>query len=242
MSKVLLLIDAGNTALKYRLMKGDEILQDWVLYPDSDQSLIEEILFLKADEIWISDVQKGDIPVPINTPIKTISAAQSFPFKSEPILLNSLGADRLCVFAALTEVTDSQNAALAITIGTAITYNLLLPGRIAAGGAISPGVDMRFQALHDFTGKLPLVKAIENPVFPGNNTEQAIQAGVVLGIVNEIQGFIQGIKEDLQLEPEIILSGGYAHYFENHLKKRNFVLPDLVLRGLYRLAILNRNE
>lgn len=242
MSKVLLLIDAGNTALKYRLMKGDEIQQDWILYPDSEQWLIEEILFLKAGEIWISDVQKGDIPVPINTPIKTISAAQSFPFKIEPVLLNSLGPDRLCVYAALTEITDTKNAALAITIGTAITYNLLLPGRIAVGGAISPGVDMRFQALHNFTGKLPLVKPIDHPVFPGNNTEQALQAGVMIGIEHEIEGFIQQVKTELQLEPEIILSGGYAHYFENHLKKWNFVLPDLVLRGLYRLAILNRNE
>jgi len=243
MSKVLLLIDAGNTALKYRLITvGADSFQDWVLFPDSDPEVLKEILFLKADEIWISDVQSGEIPVPINTPIRKIDPSLRFPFKSEPVLLNSLGSDRLCVYAALSEKLDAEACGICITLGTAITYNLMLPGKIAVGGAISPGVKMRFQALHEFTGKLPLVEPDNHPQFPANQTDRAIQAGVILGIKNELEGFIQQVEEDFKVPPEIFLTGGYAHFFENHLKKRNFVFPDLVLRGLYRLAILNRNE
>lgn len=239
----LLLIDAGNTALKYRLVPASGSPQDYGVYPDAGPDWQAPVQGLEADAVWISDVRGGEIPVPANLPVQRISASLHLPFTGAAELLESLGADRLCLFAALTELVPEEEAACAISLGTAITYNVLMPGRQAAGGAISPGVDMRFKSLHAFTGKLPLVEAeTSEMLFPAPATRPAIQTGVMMGIQFEIEGFIHRLEEELQVPLTCFLTGGNAPYFENHLKKRNFVIPDLVLRGLYRLAILNRNE
>lgn len=239
----MLLIDAGNTALKYRLHPASGAPQDYVVFPEAVAEWREKMQGLVADTVWISDVRGGEIPTPAGVRVQRVASDMNLPFTGNPGLLESLGADRLCLFAALTDLVPEGEAACAISLGTAITYNVLMPDRQAAGGAISPGVDLRFKSLHSFTGKLPLVEAdTDEMLFPAPATRPAIQTGVMMGIQFEIEGFINRLETDLQAPLTCYLTGGYAPYFENHLKKRNFVTPDLVLRGLYRLAILNRNE
>lgn len=240
----LLLVDAGNTAIKYRMYNSAGIpVQDYVYFPGSEHTvdIPEKILQLEPDEIWISNVRGDTFPLPEKGKKQYVHTGLKLPFEVSSDLPLSLGPDRICLLAGATEIFPETTGICILAFGSALTVNLLLPGHVFAGGSISPGLKMRFRALHEFTGKLPLVYPEGTMGFPSLNTEESIRTGVMEGLLHEAEGYIQACAHRCGNEPLIILSGGDALYFENRLKKPNFVIPDLVLQGLYRLATLNRN-
>ncbi len=148
-----------------------------------------------------------------------------------------LGKDRLAAVAGGASFFPCKDL-LVIVAGTCITYNLITSGNEFLGGAISPGLNMRFQALHTFTGKLPLItfKEFDNPV--GANTEQSILSGVINGIVSEMEGFTLLYKKKYP-GLKILLSGGDLKYFDNRLKINIFAIPNIVLLGLHQILTFN---
>ena len=107
------------------------------------------------------------------------------------------------------------------------------PG-IFLGGNISPGMTTRFRALNHFTKKLPLVTEEDDIPLIGRSTETAIQAGVVNGIVYDI--------DELKVKyPDLLvfLTGGHSFYFERRLKNSIFADINLVLTGLNRILEYN---
>jgi type III pantothenate kinase len=127
---------------------------------------------------------------------------------------------------------------LVIDAGTAITYELLEASGKYKGGNISPGMTTRFKALNQFTKKLPLVSETEDVPFLGRDTTSAIQAGVVNGIVFEMDGYIDALKVEY---PSLLvfLTGGHSFYFERRLKNTIFADINLVLTGLNRILEYN---
>jgi type III pantothenate kinase len=125
-----------------------------------------------------------------------------------------------------------------IDAGTCITYDFLDSDGIYHGGAISPGLRMRFQAVHTFTSRLPLVDTPAEALLIGDTTEKSIQSGVVNGIVAEAKGIIQQYERQFE-GLTVILCGGDGGFFENKLKGSIFAVPELVLSGLN--SILNYN-
>jgi len=128
---------------------------------------------------------------------------------------------------------------LVIDAGTAITYDLLTAEGTYLGGNISPGIEMRFKALNQFTGKLPKIEKADQNILFGKTTEQAIRAGVQNGVVYEIEGTINSFK-DFYKNLKVIITGGDAEFFEKKLKNSFFVSPNLTNLGLNR--ILEYNE
>ena len=99
------------------------------------------------------------------------------------------------------------------------------------GGAISPGLNMRYQALHQFTDQLPLLVPEGKPQFVGRNTRDAIRSGVETGIANEIAGFIQLYRKQYK-SLKLVITGGDASRFVRTLNLPIFAAPDLVNIGL----------
>ena len=149
----------------------------------------------------------------------------------------TLGMDRLAaVVAAYTQKPHCP--ALVIDAGTCITYDFIDEHGQYQGGNISPGMEMRFKALHVFTDKLPHVDASgETPAY-GNSTETAIRAGVIRGIEHEIWGYIQQLKKNY---PSLLvfLTGGNDFSFDTNLKSGIFADGFLVLKGLNRILEYN---
>lgn len=145
----------------------------------------------------------------------------------------TLGADRLA--AAVGAYSESNgHDALVVDMGTAINYELVAAKGEYLGGNISPGIEMRLKALHEFTAKLPKVdKDGEKPFF-GVDTETAIRCGVLDGVRHEIEGFI---KELIVKYPYLVvfLTGGNTFDFDSSIKKRIFVDRYIVLKGLNRI-------
>ncbi|MDR1880798.1 MAG: type III pantothenate kinase [Tannerellaceae bacterium] len=149
----------------------------------------------------------------------------------------TLGKDRLAAAVAANYLQPERDL-LVIDAGTAITYELIESSGTFLGGNISPGMTTRFRALHEFTGKLPLIAEKEDIPFVGVSTETAILAGVVNGIVYEMDGYIH----DLRIKyPKLLvfLTGGHSFYFERRLKNRIFADINLVLIGLNRILEYN---
>ena len=128
---------------------------------------------------------------------------------------------------------------LVIDAGTCITYEFIDSQGQYHGGNISPGLQMRFKALHQFTGRLPLVAPQGCTPALGKDTETAMRAGVWKGIEYEISGYITAMKHKY---PEVLvfLTGGDDFSFDTNVKSVIFADRFLVLKGLNR--ILNYNN
>jgi type III pantothenate kinase len=149
----------------------------------------------------------------------------------------TLGVDRLAGVCGAQQIFPLQHC-LVIDAGTCITYDFLDKEGKYYGGGISPGLKMRFQAVHTFTAKLPLVTPKGHVPLIGNSTESCIQSGVVNGVLAELDGIIDQYGKKFE-GLRVILCGGDAMFFENQLKASIFASPELVLIGLN--SILNYN-
>ena len=109
------------------------------------------------------------------------------------------------------------------------------------GGSIAPGVRMRFQALSQFTARLPLVEPENISYFVGDSTQNSILSGVMNGVAYEIDGFIRQYSKQYD-HLKVILSGGDAELIQNSVKKRIFAAQNPILVGLYKILILNASK
>jgi type III pantothenate kinase len=149
----------------------------------------------------------------------------------------TLGVDRIAAVCGAQQIFPQTNC-LVIDAGTCITYDFLDDAGRYHGGSISPGLMMRFEAMHTFTARLPLVMPSDDPVLIGNSTETCMQSGAVLGFIEEIEGIIRRYSEKFD-DLKVILCGGDTPFFENKLKASIFASPELVLSGLNSILVYN---
>jgi type III pantothenate kinase len=149
----------------------------------------------------------------------------------------TLGKDRIAAVIGANNIFPGKTV-LVVDAGTALTFDLLTEEGRYLGGNISPGLKMRFRALHEFTGSLPLSKESDEFSDTGNTTENAIISGVQLGMIYEMDGYIDHMKKkhkDLQ----VVLTGGDSLFFDKKLKNSIFVNQNLVLIGLNNILEFN---
>lgn len=177
-------------------------LQNVYFYPKWDSTTV--IDFLDAHEVdaaIFSTVTEYD-PEAIAILRQRLPYFLKFDHSSElPIKIGyatpeTLGLDRIAaVVGAVMQCPDK--AVLIVDAGTCVTYDLLTADGTFAGGNIAPGIRLRLRAMHEHTGKLPLIDdAGETPEI-GFSTETAMRAGAVLGIAYEIEGYIALVKQGL---------------------------------------------
>jgi len=188
----------------------------------------------KIDKAILSSVR--NIPeyildlLTINIPkIHFLSYKSKLPFKIEYDTPETLGADRIAAAAGAFDQFQGKDI-LIIDAGTAITFDYLSDSAFK-GGNISPGLMMRFKALNSFTGKLPLVSPEDNYTSPGKNSTDAIRAGVITGIIYEINEYIRTFGEKYT-DFKIIMTGGDSRYFKDKINHRVTYKPDIVIDGL----------
>ena len=162
------------------------------------------------------------------------------PLKNVYATPKTLGVDRIVAVVAAyfhSNLPGSYNKhpVLVIDAGTALTYDFATSDGVYLGGGISPGMNMRFKALHEFTAKLPFVEAEDLPPLIGDSTASSIRSGVMRGLLAEIEGTIQAYKLKFGYDLHIYLTGGDRISFENHLKSVTFVDSYLTLKGLNRI-------
>jgi len=240
MSKTLCL-DFGNTRLKTALFDNGQLKDIVVLNETPLQHLQKIIEQLKPSSSILSSVVNHDIQIEellkSTTKFHKLSNQYQLPFTIPVGKPETVGADRLAIGAACVYLFPDMNN-LVIGMGSCITYNFINQSHELIGGSISPGMEMRFKAMHHFTAKLPLVSADWNVPLIGYDTKTNLQTGVVLGIAKEIDGMIEAYMEKFG-NFNAVLTGGDIPIFQPHLKSKIFADPDLIFKGLYAISQIN---
>lgn len=169
--------------------------------------------------------------------LKKFTGSTSIPIKNLYETPSTLGKDRLANAIAGAFLFPGKNV-LIIDAGTCIKYDFINSKKEYLGGSISPGLQMRFKSLHHFTSKLPLVKELKITELTGRSTVKAMQTGVIIGICEEMKGFIHRYKSKYK-SLQIILTGGDADHFVEDLKLSIFAAEDLVNIGLNEIIRYN---
>ncbi len=150
----------------------------------------------------------------------------------------TLGLDRIALSVAAARLYPEEYI-LVIALGSCITYNFIRPGGLFVGGNITPGVEMRFKAMHHFTQKLPLVPVAGECPPIGNTTETAIRSGVINGIVGEIKYFADFVQEEAGKPPVVLLTGGNGELITRLLPFKVVSAPMLLMEGLNNILRYN---
>lgn len=153
----------------------------------------------------------------------------------------TLGSDRVAAVTGAVTMFPSE-ALLVVDSGTAMTIDVTDIKGNFMGGNISPGMQMRFKALHEFTDQLPLIDdSGEIPLF-GTDTVTAIRCGVVGGMVSEIVGCFEDARR-LYGCSRIVIAGREDRALCHMLRDRGMNVvtePHLVGRGLLSIYLYNR--
>jgi type III pantothenate kinase len=169
-------------------------------------------------------------------PVHRLTWRSRYPFRINYETPQTLGVDRLAAAAgAFLHYPGSD--LLVIDAGSALTLDIIADGAFQ-GGSISPGMSMRFRALHEFTGRLPLVYASNDFSFPGRSTGDAITGGVVMGLVFEINEYIRTF-EKRHKKITTVITGGDSEIIASFTDRKMFLHPDLVTDGLNYLLDYN---
>ncbi len=241
-----LVIDVGNSFSKLAVFDGDEIIDFHIVekinvaflkniyerFPEISSSIISSVALHDLSLIDFLSQRGTAIELSQSTPV---------PFINNYGTPETLGKDRIAIASAAVKLFPGENV-LVVDTGTSITYDLVTGEGKFIGGGISPGLNMRFKALHNFTHRLPLIQmndAADDINLVGDSTESSILAGVVVGARAEVEGIINQYSS-LYSSLKIIISGGDHKYFEKLVKSNIFAAPNIVVKGLN--YILDFNE
>ncbi|MEO2050792.1 MAG: type III pantothenate kinase [Allomuricauda sp.] len=240
-----LVIDIGNTLIKYAVFENRRMVYDQVSESGLFLSKIKELFehYPKINYAIISSVGKLDKTekdiVSLFCKVHVLSSASKVPFKNSYATPQTLGVDRLALATAAFYQNPRGNT-LAIDAGTCITYDMVNNAGEYVGGAISPGVRMRYKAMHNQTAGLPLLEPEELLDFVGNSTQSCMHSGVINGVACEVDGVIDQYRARYQ-DLTVILTGGDAHFFAKRLKNTIFANSKFLLEGLNCLLEYNKS-
>lgn len=233
---MLLAIDVGNTQIKLAVFEHHTLIHKEIIAYNDWLIAVKKNLkkFSKIENIVVASVGKLNkedfLELNSNVKIYFITKESNFPFQNLYATPNTLGIDRM-VLAAGAVLQFPNKKRLVIDAGTCITYDFIDENNNYLGGAISPGIRLRYESLHNYTAKLPLLTK-ENPDnIIGNSTNQSIHSGVVNGVAMEIDGFINNSfgENDNFI---IILTGGDAEFLADRLKNTIFANSNFLLESL----------
>jgi len=241
-----LVLDIGNTRIKYAVFEGFTCLETDVLSQKNAVKQLENIFknFPLINHTTLASVGKLSVVVleylHQKTTIFHLTHQSKFPFKNKYSTPETLGIDRMVTAAGAVFSYPNQNR-LIIDAGTCITYDLVTKNNEYLGGAISPGIGIRLKALHQYTEKLPLVEAQFPENYIGNSTKTSIQNGVLQGIIHEIEGFIKQYSDDFE-NLTVILTGGDTIFLAKQLKSSIFANSNFLINSLHQLFLYNSKK
>ncbi|MFK8059542.1 MAG: type III pantothenate kinase [Polaribacter sp.] len=240
-----LAIDIGNTRVKAAVFEEDKLIELFIFDKRKIISEIKKIIkkntisdVIVSNVASISGKKMSLLKEIVN--LKEVSASSKIPFINLYETPKTLGVDRIALVAGAAKQFPNKNV-LVIDAGTCITFDFVNAKKEYLGGAISPGIHLRYKALHKFTANLPLVDTLEVKNFIGKNTERSIVSGVLNGVVKEIDGVIKEYQQKY-LDLTVVLTGGDTNFLSKQLKSSIFANQNFLLEGLNKILIFNKNK
>jgi type III pantothenate kinase len=235
-----LVIDLGNTQTKVGIFSDKELVKKFVFdknsaieikkllveFPEIKYSMVSSVINHSKEIVNLLQNKTVCIDFDINTRLF---------FKILYKTPETLGKDRIAAVAGAIALYPKKPL-LVIDAGTCIKYNFVTPDSEFIGGAISPGIDMRFKALNVFTDRLPHLQYENYTEVIGSSTKASIVSGVQQGAMFEVEGFIKKFKEQNK-DGVVVVTGGNLSFLVDGLKSSIFAAPDLILGGLNEILL-----
>ena len=238
-----LVLDIGNNYFKIGIYKNSDLIYFFSDNSSKIESAINNVLSKYNDLSCaiisnVSSINTVDLFDSYKIRVLQLNSTFNFPFKIQYKTPLTLGNDRLALAAAASLLYPKSNKVI-IDVGTCITIDFIDYNNNFYGGSISPGIDMRYKSLNNYTANLPLLEISDKFSYPGDSTENSIHSGVIGGVCNEIKGFIKNISSKHD-DVKVILTGGNAKFLSKTLKITIFANQNFILDGLN--SILNLNK
>ena len=239
-----LIVDEGNTLCKIAVLNTNEVLCEWSDREFDVAKAMELVEQFSIEKAIVASTRGGaehicsELRSKIDR-VLTFSSQTEVPIEVEYSSRQTLGADRIAVAVGVVCEMGIKDA-LIVDMGSAITYDIVENG-VFKGGNISLGVAMRFRALHEFTASLPLCEMAEPNGEFGKSTKEAIEQGVMQGILHEIEGYVERVLSEND-KKSIIFCGGDAESFVNRIKSAIFAPRKLMFTGLNRILEYNVSQ
>lgn len=231
-----LIIDHGNTRTKLFIFE-EVIIVHRVVIVDLTLELLTGFLksFPHVSKVGLSATGHFDDSLKIFLQKKynfiELTHETKIPITNHYKTPKTLGKDRLAAVVAAHDLYPAQNVMI-IDAGTCVTYDFVTVSGDYYGGSISPGLQMRLRAMHEFTAKLPLVGIEYLLDFIGSDTTTALQTGAQYGLIHEIEGF-QKMYVQRFGACKTLLTGGDALFIAQHLVHLQIETQnDLVAMGI----------
>ncbi len=254
MSKLFLVVDAGNTTTAFAIMEGMTVLKHSSFPTASLDHHTQSILHsMEGFEINLPAVVASVVPSHNETIARIVADATGkaplfFDAKMDTGLFidydtpQKLGADRIANAVAAHHLYPEQNVII-VDIGTAINFDCVTRKGRFVGGAIAPGPVLMVKALNFFTDKLPSVDLDAFSGYPlGRDTISCIKVGVVLGVAGLVDGLLERLKKELSHPTKVIFTGGGVQLIQNYLNKDYTYIPHLTIKGLAIIAYRHLND
>ncbi|NNM22653.1 MAG: type III pantothenate kinase [Flavobacteriaceae bacterium] len=240
-----LIIDVGNTLIKLAIFKDGKLqhkenskkgklvksLQSFhERFPEIQHAIISSVGGFTAKQLSM---------VKNIAPLFILTHKAELPFKNSYSTPSTLGVDRIALISAAAKNYPKENV-LVIDCGSCITYDFLNSENVYLGGAISPGLQMRYKAMNTYTANLPLLETKMPENFVGDTTRESMHVGVVQGVIHELEGFIDAYIENFATLT-VILTGGDAHFLLDRIKNDIFANSNFLLEGLDFLLEINKD-
>ena len=246
---MLLVIDAGNSNLTLGVFRGAELLAQWRLVTNRDQSAAQyglEIreLFEQAgvEGKNIEGIAIASVVPQLDHALAEIAANE---FGVTPLFVDhttdtglkilydtpaELGADRIVDAAAA--LAKYGAPCIVVDFGTATSFNAVNGAHEYLGGVIAPGVMISAEALFSRTAKLPRVEIKRPDKVIATSTRGAMQSGLYHGYAGLVDGILEKMIAEMGSQPRVIATGGLAAVIASASRFIEKVDETLTLDGL----------
>jgi type III pantothenate kinase len=254
---VILVVDVGNTNIVLGLYEGKTLTYHWRLSTNRS-STVDEYGILISNLFQLAKVRADQIDGVILScvvpPIMSTLEQLFVKYVGKEALVvgpgiktglniryenpREVGADR--IVNAVAGIEQYGSPLVIVDFGTATTFDYIDPSGAYLGGAIVPGIGISAEALYQRAAKLPRIELTKPKTVIGRNTVNAMQAGIIFGYAGQVDGIVNRIMKEFNVQPRVIATGGLADLIAGESETIETVDPLLTLEGLR--IVYERNE
>ena len=249
---MLLVIDIGNTNIVFGIYKDDQPINSWRISSEtsktSDEYGMVFLNILAHNKIRPEDIHGAIISSVVPKLSHTIPKVCTNFFSVEALEVGvgtktginikydnpkEVGSDRIVNAVAAHEIY--KGPAIIVDMGTAISFDVIDEKGSYLGGAISPGIESAANSLFMKASRLPKVELEVPKRVIGKTTNESLKSGIVLGYISLIDGLIERISEEMELNIEdiqVIATGGFTRLILENSKYIQHIDNELTLKGL----------
>lgn len=252
MSTKVLVINIGNTNIRFGVFQNDECQTSWVIntkpYRTRDEFYSQFKLFYQTYDVGVNDFSKIVIGSVVPQLTNIISSALHKIHNIEPVLVNrttlsgvshtssQMGTDIYANLVAAHYLYPEEKKKIILDFGTALTASCVDEKGQVLGVIIAPGIITSLNSLVQQTAQLPEIELVPPKTVLGNDTVSCMVSGMVYGYLGMVEGFIERINKEVGSDCLVIATGGVSHIYKPLTDKIHIADKLHTLKGLYVLG------